>query len=254
MDGGLLRRSAVEPVPRRHRDAVPQRRHRRVRPRRVLPERGGAALADGGVPAQVGARRRLRAAGLHRNLRRRAVPQHARVPVLGLDRAALRGGGHGRLLVNPLRYCPDRSVTRAEMAVLLLRAEHGSAYVPPACTGVFADVPCPATPAFPYSDWIEQLLTEGVTAGCAPPSPPVRQAQLLPGRVHAARADGHVPRPDLRADRGLGGPGQARRREGKPPNSAGIDRPGPLTYSYPPSEEGSVQARPGAGHLESPQY
>ncbi len=78
-------------------------------------------------------------------------------------------GGCG---TNPLRFCPDRNVTRAEMAVFLLKGEHGSAYQPPACVGLFADVPCPATPAFPYSDWIERLFAEAITAGCAPPSPP----------------------------------------------------------------------------------
>ncbi len=59
-------------------------------------------------------------------------------------------------------YCPASPVTRAQMAVFLLKAEHGSAYAPPACHGVFADVPCPG----PFSDWIEQLATEGITAGC----------------------------------------------------------------------------------------
>jgi glucose/arabinose dehydrogenase len=89
----------------------------------------------------------------------------------------------GGCLTNPLRYCPDRSVTRAEMAVLLLRTEHGSAYIPPACTGQFSDVPCPSTPQFPYSDWIEQLLTEGVTAGCSPPSPPSNKPGYCPDAV-----------------------------------------------------------------------
>ena len=48
------------------------------------------------------------------------------------------------------------------MAVFLLKAEHGAAYVPPACSGVFDDVPCPG----PYAAWIEWLAAEGVTAGC----------------------------------------------------------------------------------------
>ena len=63
------------------------------------------------------------------------------------------------------KYCPDDPVTRAQMAVFLLRAEHGSSYTPPACTppGTFADVPCPGGFAV---DWVEQLSTEGVTAGC----------------------------------------------------------------------------------------
>ena len=59
-------------------------------------------------------------------------------------------------------YCRDDAVTRAQMAVFLLKAEHGSAYVPPACNGVFADVACPSL----FADWIEQLAAEGITAGC----------------------------------------------------------------------------------------
>jgi hypothetical protein len=60
-------------------------------------------------------------------------------------------------------YCPTNPVTRAQMAVFLLKGQHGSAYVPPACTGLFGDVPCPAGFAV---DWIEQLSIEGITGGC----------------------------------------------------------------------------------------
>ena len=59
-------------------------------------------------------------------------------------------------------YCPDASVSRAQMAVFLLKTEHGSAYVPPACGGIFGDVACPSQ----YANWIEQLSAEGITAGC----------------------------------------------------------------------------------------
>jgi hypothetical protein len=59
-------------------------------------------------------------------------------------------------------YCPSAPVTRAQMAVFLLKAEHGPAYAPPACQGTFADVPCPG----PFTDWIEQLAAEGITGGC----------------------------------------------------------------------------------------
>ena len=65
---------------------------------------------------------------------------------------------------DPLRYCPDRGVRRDEMAVFLLRTEHDNQYVPPACTGIFADVPC--TPGVGFSDWIEALSNQGVTGGC----------------------------------------------------------------------------------------
>ncbi|HEY1253117.1 MAG TPA: choice-of-anchor tandem repeat GloVer-containing protein, partial [Thermoanaerobaculia bacterium] len=67
-----------------------------------------------------------------------------------------------------VHYCPDQPIPRSQMAVFLLKAEHGSGYVPPACKGEFLDVPCPATPDFPYSDWVEQLASEGITAGCGP--------------------------------------------------------------------------------------
>jgi S-layer homology domain len=59
-------------------------------------------------------------------------------------------------------YCPDESVTRAQMAVLLLKAEHGPSYVPPTCGGIFGDVACPSQ----FADWIEQLSHENVTGGC----------------------------------------------------------------------------------------
>jgi len=60
------------------------------------------------------------------------------------------------------KYCPDMIVTRAQMAVFLLRAEHGADYVPPPPTGVFTDLALDD----PFTPWIEELAAEGVTAGC----------------------------------------------------------------------------------------
>ena len=78
-------------------------------------------------------------------------------------------------------YCPGSSVTRAQMAVLLLKAEHGPSYTPPACTGLFPDVACTPTPAF-AADWIEQLFVEGITGGCGGgyycPDNPVSRGQM----------------------------------------------------------------------------
>ncbi len=75
-------------------------------------------------------------------------------------------------------YCVSKAVTRVQMAVFLLKAKHGSSYVPPGCTGTFVDVPCPST----YADWIERLSAEGITAGCGVgiycPSNPVRRDQM----------------------------------------------------------------------------
>ena len=84
----------------------------------------------------------------------------------------------GGCQVSPPLYCPADSVTRAQMSVFLLKTEHGSSYVPPACSGVFGDVACPSL----FADWIEQLATEGVTAGCGAgnycPGNPVTRAQM----------------------------------------------------------------------------
>lgn len=60
------------------------------------------------------------------------------------------------------KFCPDDLVTRAQMAIFLLKGEHGSAYVPPVATGIFPDVPVGSFAA----DWIEQLYNEGITSGC----------------------------------------------------------------------------------------
>ena len=59
-------------------------------------------------------------------------------------------------------YCPDATVTRAQMAVFLLKAKHGSSYSPPTATGVFTDVPV----GYWADKWIEQLAVEGITGGC----------------------------------------------------------------------------------------
>jgi hypothetical protein len=49
------------------------------------------------------------------------------------------------------------------MAVFLLKAMHGDSYQPPAASGYFADVPA----GYWAAAWIEQLLVEGITTGCA---------------------------------------------------------------------------------------
>jgi len=83
---------------------------------------------------------------------------------------------------SPMNYCPDNSVTRAQMAIFLLRAEHGSSYTPPAATGIFADLPLPANATI--AAWVEQLYNEGITSGCSTdplnycPNSPVTRAQM----------------------------------------------------------------------------
>ena len=59
-------------------------------------------------------------------------------------------------------FCPQNPVRRDQMAAFLLKAEHGADFVPPHCTGAFADVACPSL----FADWIEQLAAEQITGGC----------------------------------------------------------------------------------------
>jgi len=77
-------------------------------------------------------------------------------------------------------YCPEGAVTRAQMAVFLLRSKHGASYSPPAAGGStgFTDV----APAYWAGAWIKQLVAEGITAGCGSgtycPESPVTRAQM----------------------------------------------------------------------------
>jgi hypothetical protein len=76
-------------------------------------------------------------------------------------------------------YCPDNPVTRAQMAVFLLRTKHGPNWLPPGVgTTGFADVPASHWAAA----WIAQLALEGITSGCGPaafcPESPVTRAEM----------------------------------------------------------------------------
>jgi len=93
-------------------------------------------------------------------------------------------------------YCGTSSVTRAQMAVFLLKAEHGATFAPPSCAGVFLDVACPGGFAV---DWIEQLFLEGVTGGCGSgnycPTASVTRAQMAVFLLKAHLGSGYVPPP-----------------------------------------------------------
>jgi hypothetical protein len=93
-------------------------------------------------------------------------------------------------------YCPTLPVRRDQMAVFLLKSEHGAAYDPPPCTpGVFSDVACPG----PFADWIQQLAAEGITAGCGAgiycPSQPVTRAQMAVFLLKTKDGSGYTPPP-----------------------------------------------------------
>src|SRR5206468_2687753 len=68
-----------------------------------------------------------------------------------LARRSITGGCGGS------NYCPCASVTRAQMAVFLLRTLEGSGYTPPPCVPgqeTFNDVPASS----PFCPWIEELV------------------------------------------------------------------------------------------------
>jgi len=95
-------------------------------------------------------------------------------------------------------YCPSSSITRAQMAVFLLRAGHGSGYVPPPATGtIFSDV---AQGDF-AADWIEELYTEGITGGCATgplrycPNNPITRGQMAAFLLKVYHGTSYAPPP-----------------------------------------------------------
>jgi glucose/arabinose dehydrogenase len=91
-------------------------------------------------------------------------------------------------------FCPDVAITRAQMAVFLLKAEHGAAYTPPPATGtVFADVPAGAFAAA----YIEQIAKEGITNGCGGgdfcPNSPTTRDQMAVFLLAAKEGSGYTP-------------------------------------------------------------
>ena len=95
-------------------------------------------------------------------------------------------------------YCRDDSVTRAQMAVFLLKSKLGSGHVPPPCTGmVFDDVPCTGGP---FDPWIEELASLQITGGCQSvpvalycPGNAVNRQQMAVFLLKAHLGSDHVP-------------------------------------------------------------
>lgn len=84
-----------------------------------------------------------------------------------------------------LEYCPDQGLTRAEYAVFAERSYHGTGHVP-------------EDPALPYfidtllgdwfTNWVEGLRLDGLTAGCALSPPAFCPLQELPRKEGAVIA------------------------------------------------------------------
>ena len=91
-------------------------------------------------------------------------------------------------------YCPENTVTRAQMAIFLLRGIHGSSYTPPAAAGnIFGDVPATHWAA----NWIEQLYAESITGGCGAgsycPEQSVTRAQMAIFLLRAKHGASYMP-------------------------------------------------------------
>ena len=63
---------------------------------------------------------------------------------------------------NPLRYCPEDPVLRAQMAVFLEKAIQGSDFIPDQAEPAFLDII-----GHWAEDWITKLKADGITSGCA---------------------------------------------------------------------------------------
>lgn len=108
-----------------------------------------------------------------------------------LRRAAVTGGCGGG------RFCVADSVNRAQMSVFLLKGFFGGSYEPPACTGLFDDVPCPSA----FADWIEDLYNRGITSGCGAspkrfcPAAAVTRGQMAVFLLKTLEGTGYAPPP-----------------------------------------------------------
>jgi hypothetical protein len=80
---------------------------------------------------------------------------------------------------SPPRYCPEASVTRAQMAAFIILSMGEGDNVPP-YQGTFSDVPEGQW----YTGYVERLAELGITAGCAPgkycPNDKVTREQMAP--------------------------------------------------------------------------
>ncbi|MCY1023213.1 S-layer homology domain-containing protein [Pyxidicoccus sp. MSG2] len=95
-------------------------------------------------------------------------------------------------------FCPTRNVTRAEMAVFLMRAKYGPNIdntLPNPTSNVYTDVP----PSYWAAKWIKKAADDGITTGCGSgyycPEDPVTRAQMA---VFTQRLRGVFGQPGMR--------------------------------------------------------
>jgi hypothetical protein len=99
--------------------------------------------------------------------------------------------------VSPLIFCPENNVTRAAMAVFILRAKYGAGYAPPAATHTFADLPVAGKEW--QEAWVDQFYLEGITTGCGTgpliycPENPVTRAAMAVFILRALEGASYTP-------------------------------------------------------------
>ena len=98
--------------------------------------------------------------------------------------------------VTPSLYCPDAPVTRAQLAVFLIRGVNGQDFVPEPATGtVFDDVPIGSFAAA----WIETFRELQITGGCSAnpplycPGDSVTRAQMAAFLLRVIRGSAYTP-------------------------------------------------------------
>jgi hypothetical protein len=113
----------------------------------------------------------------------------------GAIEALLANGITSGCGVAPPSFCPDDPVTRAQLAVFILKVLEGPGFVPPPAVGIFADVPIASV----FAPWIEELFNRGITSGCgvAPlifcPNDSVTRTQLSIIILRGLTVPGFVP-------------------------------------------------------------
>jgi hypothetical protein len=119
-------------------------------------------------------------------------PGHPLAPwIAALARAGITGG----CASSPPAFCPEGPVTRAQMAVFVLRGLHGAGYTPPPPSGLLADVPAGS----PFAAWIERFLADGLTSGCGVdpprycPDQPVSRGEAAVFLLRAKHGAGYRP-------------------------------------------------------------
>ena len=93
-------------------------------------------------------------------------------------------------------YCPLNNVTRAQMAVFLMKAALGAVFLPTPATGtLFTDVPA----SNPFRAGSRSSSREGITAGCGGglycPDNPVTRQQMAVFLLKTLNGPGYVPQP-----------------------------------------------------------